>query len=134
VLIGEQNGATGPPYWLVVNQSGGWMAVLTIKLASGERVLPIFSHKEQAETFVRLRTSESGWGVRNTGAGELVSVLFGPCASVGRVVLDPLPEIEAAVALGLTGTDRECFVDHLIGRGRSWFQDSWARHQENGTS
>jgi hypothetical protein len=134
VSTGERNGATGPPYWLVVNQSGGWMAVLTIKLASGERVLPVFSLKEQAETFVRFRTLESGWRARNTGTGELVSVLFGPCAGVERIALDPPPEIEAGVALGLVGTRRESFVDHLMGRGRSWFQDSWSRHQENGIS
>src|SRR5215217_432629 len=111
--MGERNGATGPPYWLVVNHNDGWMAVLSIKLASGERVLPVFSFKEEAETFVRFRTLESGWGVRNTGTGELISVLFGPCANVRRVALDPPPEIEVGVALGLVGTSRESFVDHL---------------------
>ncbi len=119
--IGGPNGAAGSPYWLVVNHGGGWMAVLTVTLASRERVLPIFSLKDEAEAFVRFRRMESGWRARSTGVGELVSVLYGPCASVRRVALDPPSEIEVGVALGLVGTSRESFVDHLIGRGRSWF-------------
>ena len=115
--MGGRNGAMGPPYWLVVNHEGGLMAVLTVTPASGERVLPIFSLKDQAEDFVRFRRLESGWRARCTGVGELVSVLYGPCASVRHVALDPPPEIEVGMALGLAGTSRESFEDHLIGRG-----------------
>ncbi len=128
-LMGGKNGAMRPPYWLVVNYDGGWIAVLTVTLASSERVLPIFSLKDQAEAFVRFRRLESGWRARSTGAGELVSVLYGPCASVRRVALDPPPEIEVGMALGLAGTSRESFVDHLIERGRSWSQDSWFHYK-----
>ena len=127
--MGELKGVMRPPYWLVVNHHGGRMAVLTVTLASGERVLPIFSLEDEAEAFVRFRGLEGGWRARSTGVGELVSVLYGPCASVQRIALDPPPEIEVRMALGLTSTSRESFVDHLIGRGRSWFQESWSRYK-----
>ena len=54
--------------------------------------------------------------MRESGAGEIVSVLYGPCASARSVVLDPLPEMVAEEAVGLVSLSRKRFVEQLVGR------------------
>ncbi len=92
------DGVARPPYWLIMGQENDRMDLLTLGLASGEKVLPVFSHGEEAGAFLQRRGSwGTGWRARETTARKLVSVLLGPCAGVERVVLDPVPEIDAEV-------------------------------------
>ncbi len=79
-------------YWLIVKNDNGPLQALTIDL-DGQEALPIFSFREEAEMFVRFEAWD-GWWVRETSAGELVLLLFGPyLLHVKKVALDPLPEI-----------------------------------------
>jgi hypothetical protein len=96
-------------FWLIARHRTGGLEVLRITLASGEEALPVFGFEEGAGMFLAVVAPSQDWRARVTTAGELVSVLFGPCAGVGRVVLDPLPGQDAALA-GLAG----------MGRGPSW--------------
>ena len=101
------------PYWLIVKHHGLRTSVFTIELAGGEKRLPVFSHAEEAETFLRALAG-SGWQARATGAGELVSVLFDPCANVRKVALDPpAPGTGAEVLARLVSLGREEFVAFL---------------------
>ena len=86
------------------------MDVLTIQLSTGGEALPVFSHEEEAERFVRLGSWGAGWCAR-----ELVSVLLGPCAGVGLVALDPWPEIHVEMVVGVIGVNRVDFVNLLVG-------------------
>ena len=82
--------------------------------------MPVFSHEEEAEMFLRLwEVRFHGWQVRESTAGELVSVLCGPCASVERVALDPLPEMVLERTVGLVSLSRERFVDLVFSREQS---------------
>ena len=90
--------------------------MLRINLASGEETLPVFSVEDEARMFFELGTS-GGWRVRETAAGELISILFGPCAGVRRVALDPLPGPDAALA-GLVSMGREAFMESLLNMQR----------------
>jgi hypothetical protein len=90
--------------------------MLRINLASGEETLPVFSVEDEARMFFELGTS-GGWRVRETAAGELISILFGPCAGVRRVALDPLPGPAAALA-GLVSMGREAFMESLLNMQR----------------
>jgi hypothetical protein len=56
---------------------------------------------------------EEGWQVRQTSSGELVSILYGPCAGVGRVALDPSPEM-VAETIRLVSVRRETFVNWIV--------------------
>ncbi len=78
-------------FWLIVKGEAGPMDVLRANVASGEEALPVFSLEDEARSFLEFGAQDAGWGVRVTTVGELVSVLFGPCAGVGWVLLDPLP-------------------------------------------
>jgi hypothetical protein len=59
----------------------------------------------------------SGWRARESCAGELVSVLLGPCADVEGVALDPLPQMLEDGTLGLVEVGRKRFVGQLLARG-----------------
>jgi hypothetical protein len=93
---------SGPTYWLITTSQNEHREVLTLD-HDGEEMLPVFSHEEEAETFLRLGGMGYGWRVGKSSAHELVSVLYGPCAGVREVALDPLPEMvaEGSLELGL---------------------------------
>ena len=71
----------------------GRMSVLTICLGGDGEALAVFGFEEDAEMFLCLRRTALGerWRVRQTSAGELALVLYGPCSNPKKVVLDPLP-------------------------------------------
>src|SRR5215204_2840887 len=110
----------GSAYWLLARNGNGRLEVLAIDLAAGEEALPVFSHEEEAEMFLRLRrVGSEGWQARESTAGELISVLYGPCAGVKCVVLDPLPEMIVERTVGLVSLSRERFVDLVLSRERT---------------
>ena len=108
------------PYWLIVKYEVSRMDVLTAHLVSGEEVLPVFSFEEEAGMFFEYRALGDRWQVRETSAGELISVLFGPCASAERVALDPLPELDIETLVYLASMRREGFVEFLMSKQGLW--------------
>jgi hypothetical protein len=91
------------------------LEVLATGLVGGEEAMPVFSHEEEAELFLRLwKAGFDGWQARESSAGELISVLYGPCASVERVALDPLPEMLLERTVGLVSLSRKRFVDLVL--------------------
>jgi hypothetical protein len=105
-------------YWVIANDTKdgfGQLDLLTVDLDGTAEALPIFSFEEEAEMFLWLQRTEEGWEVRETTPGQLVSILYGPCADVGRVMLDPLPEIGASMQISLLGMDRNDFVESVMG-------------------
>jgi hypothetical protein len=104
-------------YWVIAKDAKdgfGKPDLLTVDLDGTGEALPIFSFEEEAEMFLWLQTTEDGWEVRETTSGQLVSILYGPCAHVGRVMLDPLPEIGASMQISLLGMDRNDFVESVM--------------------
>ena len=104
----------GPAYWLITRNENGRIEVLTIHLGEGEEALALFSFEEEAQMYLGFEASGDGWRTRETRAGELVLVLFGLCAHVGCVTLDPLPQVVADETVGLLGLDRKSFVRDLL--------------------
>jgi hypothetical protein len=105
-------------YWVIAKDAKdgfGQPDLLTVDLDGTGEALPVFSFEEEAEMFLWLQTTEDGQKVRETTPGQLVSILYGPCAHVGRVMLDPLPEIGARMQIGLLGMDRNDFVESVMG-------------------
>ena len=106
-------------YWVIAKdaQDGfGRPDLLTVDLDGTGQALPVFSFEEEAERFLWLQTTEDGREeVRETTPEQLVSNLCGPCAEdVGRVMLDPLPEIGARMQNSLLGMDRNDFVESVL--------------------
>ena len=105
-------------YWLIARYKSGRSDVLAFGLSGGEEVLPIFSHREEAARFLRLGMWMTGWRARETSTEELTSVLLGPCAAIGRVLVDPWPEIDAKMMAALVGIRRKDFVGLIMGKGK----------------
>ena len=103
-----------PMFWLIAKHENGQVEMLTID-TGGEGTLPVFSFAEEAEAFLSLGAPGTGWQAKETTAGELVSVLYGPCVGARRVALDPLPEVGGEAMIGLVCLSRERFVRNLIG-------------------
>jgi hypothetical protein len=110
---------SGSVYWLIVKNENGQIEILIDGLAGkGEEALPVFSHEEEAEVFLSLsEAKDDDWRARASTAGELISVLCGPCAGATEVALDPLPEMIAQRTLGLVSLSRERFMDLVLSRG-----------------
>ena len=102
--------------WLIANHEHGGIEVFTLYPGGDGETLPVFGREEKAEEFLSHRAP--GWEARWTTAGELVSMLYGPCAGVKRVVRDPPPEIEGEATADLVGADREEFARNLVGEAR----------------
>jgi hypothetical protein len=105
-------------YWVIAKDAKdgfGRPDLLAVDLDGTGQALPIFSFEEEAEMFLWLQTTEDGREVRETTPEQLVSILYGPCANVGRVMLDPLPEIGARMQNSLLGMDRNDFVESVMG-------------------
>jgi hypothetical protein len=102
-------------WWLIARDGDGPLEVLTVE-GRGGAALPVFSFREEAELFLGVRSG--GWRARETGGGELLSVLYGPYAEISEVALDPLPvEIGGKEAMRLLSLSRETFA-RLLARRR----------------
>ena len=100
--------------WWMLAKDDDLGAEVLLADCSGEQALPTFSCKGEAEMFVWLGGAfEEGWRVRETSAGELVSILYGPCAGVGMVALDPSPGMTAET-IRLVSLSRERFVSWVL--------------------
>ena len=91
----------------------GRIEVLTL---DGKKTLAVFSSEDEAEMFLRLEGVADGWQVSESRGGELVSMLYGLCAGVKDVVLDPFPEMVADRTVGLVSLDRKRFIRRLLAR------------------
>ena len=104
-------------FWVIAKDAKdgfGRPDLLTVDLDGTGQALPVFSFEEEAEMFLWLQTSEDGRELRETTPEQLVSILYGHCADVGRVMLDPLPEIGARMQNSLLGLDRNDFVESVL--------------------
>src|SRR5215216_1506543 len=103
--------------WMIARDGEGRLEPLCVRVGTS-RVLPVFSFEEEAQMFLHLGGYEgSGWRARESCAGELASVLLGPCADVEGVALDPLPEMLEDGTLELVEVGRRRFVGQLLERG-----------------
>jgi len=97
-----------------VKNEHGRIEVLTL---DGKKTLAVFSSEDEAEMFLRLEGVADGWQVSESRGGELVSMLYGLCAGVKDVALDPLPEMVADDrTVGLVSLDRKRFIRRLLAR------------------
>ena len=100
--------------WLIADLTDGKMEVFTLD-GGGDRVLPVFSFRDEAEMYVRLQLGTPGWEPRGFSADEIASMLYRSLSDVARVALDPLPEVCDKTFLDLLCVRRDAFVRSLLG-------------------
>ena len=98
---------------MISREGAGRVEPLTLGHPGGQ-ALALFGFAEEAALYLRLAVLE-GWRVRESGPGEVASVLLDPCAGAKRVALDPLPETAADGALDLVSLDKKRFLALLLG-------------------
>jgi hypothetical protein len=103
-------------YWLIAEERNNTIEARTIRTDDGQETLPVFSSEEEAEIILRFGGVTGGWRARESGAGELASVLTGPCAGVKKVALDPSPEMVVEGTVGLVSLLRESFMNVIMAR------------------
>jgi hypothetical protein len=103
-------------YWLIAEKRNNMIEVLTIRTDDEQETLPVFSSEEEAKITLRFGGATGGWRARESSAGELVSVLSGPCAGVKKVALDPPPEMMVEGTVGLVSLLRESFMNLIMAR------------------
>jgi hypothetical protein len=90
---------------------------LTLGLEGGEEALAVFSHQEEADTLLRwFGRAGKGWRIRETSAGKVVSLLYGPCCGANAVALDPSPQMLADGFLSSVVLERGRFVRWVTSR------------------
>jgi hypothetical protein len=100
-------------WWLLTRHSDSQTEVLTLSYG-GPEVLPVFGFREEAEMYILMETLGDAWQIRETGTGELVSVLYEQCASVRSLALAPLPSTLADEVAERVGLERERFVSRVV--------------------
>ena len=98
------------PLWLIANHENGRLGVLTLDPGSERETMPVFSFEEEAEAFLQLGAPGTEWRARKTTGGELISLLYGPCAGAKKATLDPLPGVNAEMVFDLVGRGRYKFL------------------------
>jgi hypothetical protein len=118
----NKNSALGRrPLWILTSYQHNQMNPLTLDPDGDGGFLPVFSFEEEAQAFLQLLGEEgkgTGWRIRETTAGELISVLLVLCAQVKRVALDPLPLSCGSAVLPFISVKRNHFVQDLMEEGR----------------
>jgi hypothetical protein len=112
--------ATGVPegrparlHQVVARQGDRGLELLRVPSRGRDRVLPVFTAGWAARGYLFAEAPGRGWHVRACSPGELLSLLFGPCADVGWVALDPRPGHRSG-ALAANAMPRDNFVDYLL--------------------
>jgi hypothetical protein len=113
------NGTESLSYWLIIRDESSRVEVLTVWLTGHGEALPVFSFEEEARRFCKRRGLGSGWRGKKLSTDELTLVLFGLCADVERVTLDPLPQAGTEMLVPLTCMRCEDFLEFLFREGTS---------------
>ncbi len=98
----------------------------------GGRALPVFSGEGEVDLFAWLGGAyEDDWRARETSVGELISTLYGPCAHMRAVAIDPSPEMTVE-SIGLVSMSPKGFLNWVapLSRGpqRTWRVSPLVRH------
>jgi hypothetical protein len=118
-MLNKSRSRTRKPLWIIASYQNNQLDVLTTGLDLDGGFVGVFSFEEEAEAFLWLLGDDEkkkGWRSRKTTAGELISVLSGPCVDARGVALDPLPL--GSTMLSFMSVGRKPFVQDLIGGRR----------------
>jgi hypothetical protein len=103
-------------FWMVLEGSPQALP-LTVSLSDGTEAMALFSGEEGARMFCHFCEKGASAKIRQTTAGEVISLLYCPWCATKHVALDPFPEILGERLLGLLTLDREEFARRFAGLG-----------------
>jgi hypothetical protein len=101
-------------FWIVLEGSARRLPLMVF-LSDGTQAMALFSGEEEARMFCHFRKEGVSANIRQTTAGEVISVLYCPWCAAKHVALDPFPGILGERLLGLLTLDREDFARRFAG-------------------
>jgi hypothetical protein len=108
----DTSGEHSVPLWyLIARLENNRLRVLT--LTAGE-TLPVFGTRRAAHDFLRHGGFGGGWQVRESTAGELISLLMGHLADVEIIALEPRSDLTVS-GVSQKGTSKRDFITALMG-------------------
>ena len=124
-MLNKSSALIRRPLWIITSYQNDQMELLTIDPDVEESFLAVFSFEEEAQAFLHLSVDgeKKEWQSRQTEAGELVSVLLGPCADVKQVAFDPLPLPLGRAMLSLVSVNRDTFLGYLSEDGKGMTEE-----------
>ena len=102
-------------WYLISRCENNRMDVLTVFPRDDEETVPVFGAQQMAGEFLRDGGFGPGWHVRESTAGELISLLLSLLSDVNSVALNPPDLASLENALSNKATKRE-FMAVLMGR------------------
>src|SRR5215207_3660907 len=103
-------------FWVVLEGST-WTLPFTVSCPQGREAIALFSGEEEAMMFCHFSKQGANSSIRETAAGEVLSLLYGPWAVTRHVALDLVPEVLGSRLLGLLTLSRERFARSFAGAG-----------------
>ncbi len=100
--------------YLIARLENNRLRVLTLTAESRGETLPVFGTRQAAHDFLRHGGFGGGWQVRESTAGELISLLMGHLADVEIIALDPRSDLALSGA-SPKGTSKRDFITALMG-------------------
>ncbi|HZY65851.1 MAG: hypothetical protein M3N10_08090 [Actinomycetota bacterium] len=99
--------------YLIVRHDNNRLCLLTLSAEDGD-TLPVFSSELTARAFLRFNRYGEQWHVRESTAGELISLLMGHIADVDLVTLDPQSARRADEAVAPELVNKRDFINALM--------------------
>ena len=102
-------------FWMVLEGSPRALPLTVFLSDDTTEALALFSGEEEARMFCHFCEEGASANLRQTTAGEVLSLLYCPWCAAKHVALDPLPEILGGRLLGLLTLDRVDFARRFAG-------------------
>ncbi len=103
-----------PLRYLIARLENNRLRVLTLTAGSYGETLPVFGTRRAAHDFLRHGAFGGGWQVRESTAGELISLLMGHLADVEIIALDPRSDLTVS-GVSQKVTSKRDFITALMG-------------------
>src|SRR5829696_3281785 len=102
-------------FWMVLEGSPQALPLMVFLADGTTEAIALFSGEEEAKMFCHFCEEGASAKIRQTTAGEVLSLLYCPWCAAKHVALDSFSEILGERLLGLLTLDREdfarCFAD-----------------------
>jgi hypothetical protein len=104
-------------FWMVLEGSPQALPLMVF-ISDGKEALALFSGEEEARKFCHFCEKGASAKIKQTTAGEVLSLLYYPWCAAKYVALDPFPEILGSrLLLGLLTLSRVDFALRFAGLG-----------------
>ena len=111
--VGRREGSSRL-WYLIARREGNRLEVLTLAAQPRGVALPVFASAGTARDFLRCGCACGDWRLRESTAGELISLLMGHLLHVDRIVLDPVFGVSTGDT-ELRSASKQEFVAALMG-------------------